>query len=50
MTLLKKIADAVLVAMMLMASVPGLAEDAAAILPSPAIEEQIPLPSSQDDS
>ncbi|MBQ8655131.1 MAG: hypothetical protein IJ507_09355 [Clostridia bacterium] len=37
---MKKIADAVLVAMMLMASVPALAEDAAAILMNDPVQEQ----------
>lgn len=49
-TLVKKIADAVLVAMMLMASVPGLAEDTAALLPQPAIEETLSLPAPQDEA
>lgn len=47
---MKKIADAVLVAMMLMASVPGLAEDTAALLPNTTIEEQLLLPAGQDDA
>lgn len=46
---LKKIVDAVLVAMMLMASVPGLAENVLDV-PSPAaLEQQEALPSPQDE-
>ena len=48
---MKKIADAVLVAMMLMASIPGLAEDALGAAPAASVvEEQAGLPSGGDEA